>query len=96
MEVHKTTHIQADATLHYTRVCKQRPSNRQLRRAETAKMHSDAQVNPALADSEAAVDSALQDADQLPPRPDLIYGLLGLGFVIPKVSCVMLLLLISE
>lgn len=36
---------------------------------ETAQRCSAAPLQPALADSEAAVDSALQDADWLPPRP---------------------------
>ena len=58
------------------RVRKQRPSNRQLRQlggAEMAKRCSIAITDPALADSEAIVDSALQDADWLPPGqgPDL-------------------------
>ena len=60
--------------------------------AGTAKRNTAALIDPALAHSDAEVDSALQGADQLPPWP----GLLELGFIIPQSSCVMLLLIVSE
>ena len=86
----------ADAALHGTRVWKQRSSNRQLRQPRGRERHTAPPINPAVADSEAATDSALHDADRLPSRPRLWSGLLGLGFIIPQFSCVMLSLIVSE
>ena len=49
-----------------------------------AKRCSTALIHPALGDSEAAVDSALQDAHQLPPRPGLNLDSWDLGLLFPN------------
>ena len=53
-------------------------------RAGTAKGCSAAPFSSAVADSEAAVDSALQDADQLPPRPGPDLDSWDLGSLCPN------------